>query len=213
MHIKINGKLLSLSLAILLMVSLVAAGCSDEETSAEGAYTLTNTEQDVDNIIDWETIVAECPELAGHEMLEGFVTEGESTEIAPGETFSVEADSGCLWGSQRFVIEGDPDGTEFRSFGVTISFLDSEATLQEGIDFFNELGFDVQDGEVTTGFMEGDYTSIENGFSYLQAFAAGQRLLVHFTVITYADAEPLVTLSETEALIDLMKEVLPGISS
>lgn len=211
MRMRISERWLFITLTILLTVSLVAVSCDEEETSSEGTYTLTNTQQDVDYILDWETIVAECPELAGHEVLGGFLERGDSVEIAPGETVSLPADSPALWSSRRLVREGDSVTSGFRSFTVGVSYADSDTAVQQLVSEYQQMGCEVQEGEITTGFVEETSSTGENEYTQVAAFAAGNRLVVDFLVIWDDTKEPFASKSDIEKFIDLMKERLPDI--
>ena len=157
-------------------------------------------EEYVDSILDWETIVAKVPKLAGYEVDEEISVRGERGN----STAILLDDSPFLWLSIRGFGEYDP----FRAFTVNIGLYESEAALQKQIRVIPLAGFEVQEDQITTGFSEKTVPQLIPGRAgtVLKAFAAKGRLWVGFVVTTDLEADPFAEREELEELIELVKE-------
>lgn len=154
----------------------------------------------VDSIIDWETVVSEVPSLAGYEVDEYVSIRGKKECYV-----IITPDSPILWTSSRWVSRRDP----YRSFGISVDAYDSLSAFREATRLVSRVGYEVQEGKVTTGFHEEDYLEHDGTErTVIRAFAARHRITVSFTVRTEHGAGPLVQRAEIEKLVELVKERL-----
>jgi hypothetical protein len=185
-------------LATVALVMLAAVACSDSPANGNG-YSLTHSEDDATYLLDWDTVLAECPATAGQEVIATFARRDEPVETAPGETFVVRSD--ILWGSLRWMRDGDPNTADFRSFGVTIFLGESEAAREKVVAGAEQAGFQIEAGEVTTGFLRAPLEDGSPGTS-TAAFAAAGPLVVRAVAVTGPESKPYCDDRAVQTLID-----------
>ena len=169
-------KLLGL-LVVISLLGVTTISCSKSSTTTNGdTYKLTHSAADVEYILGWDYIVAQCHDIGAYDKIEGFVYRGESMEIAPGETFSLDEDSPAAWSSYRFV-RTVWEGGRFLSFAVGIGFSETA----EGLDELVEQLLQPQ-GIWESVQTEGDFVTAlhetETPMQSTQLFLAGKHFFV-----------------------------------
>lgn len=194
---------------MVLMLLTMGLSCSSNtnvtKTPTNPAYQLTHTAADAEFIISWNSIVSQCPDVGNYDKLEAFGVRGQTVEIAPGETVSLDADSPAAWASTRMVRTGSPGGT-FRSFGVQISFFDTSEYLDEYIQSIETSGISFQgEGDFKTAEVES-----ESPVQSLQMILAGRQFAISF-IETASASESLFC--NKEDLMNLLPDIKTNISS
>lgn len=199
---------LAISLAtISLPVALVACGpaANPGSTTPSSSYSLTYTAADAEHILSWQTIISQCPEL-GNDEVEAFVHRGETIDIGPGESVSLEASSPAAWADARIVRDPAQGQVFNRSFGVEIMFFDASDYLDEYLQSLQSSGVSFQhDGDFVTAAIQGT----GQGQS-LQVLLAGKQFAISFTEFAAAGESLFCT---QEDLANLFPAAMANISS
>jgi len=207
-----NSKFALIVVGILIIVSMAvtaAPGMWRQEEIPDAS----ELREYFDSILDWETVVSVVSKVASYEVDEYISIRGD-----PSSVVKITSDSPLLWMSLREVGEDSTDVPGgFHCFSVGISFWESEAALQEEIRRNSEWGYAIQEGQVSTGFLE-EMAPFGDGRdrNVLEAFVVKGRLKVRLVVTTYLngdEGEPLAERAEVEELIELIKEGLINIDT
>lgn len=188
------------SLALLMVLALGACA----QAGAPTPHRLTDTQQDAEYLVAWETVGQRCPETVGQPLLQGFVLRGEAVELAAGERMTLAADSPSLWGSTRLLREGDPNGGDFRSLSVEISLLESDDALQDMVAQAEQIGVTITGEPVASGIAEPSFP----GGSMLVGAAAAHRLMVSIRSLSAGDTTGYCDHAGMQALVDDVAERL-----
>jgi len=162
----------------IMAAGIVSCGKSTPNETTNTTYKLTHSAADVEYILSWDMIVSQCPDIGAYDRIEAFVHRGESTQISPGENFSLGDDSPAAWASTR-LVRTEWVGQSFRSFMVQVTFSETAEDLDELVDMF---GFTVQE--------EGDFVTAshetEIPLQSIELLLAGK----HFAVVIGEFATP-----------------------
>lgn len=190
-------------IGILVIVVGLVAGL---RISREGKISEAQVEEYAESVLPWEIVVEKIPALAGHEVRKIVSTRG-----GEGQSITIDSDSYLLWLLLRSVDEGDLTVSgEYRGIEVVVRYFESEAALQEAVARSPLAGYEVRDGEVIIGFLEGTFPAAGRvrGGNLLRAFVAKQRLWITFTFVTGFEGDPFIKRAELEELVELVKERL-----
>ena len=185
----LTKKLILVSAVVLLVAGVAACGKSTP------TYKLTHSPADVEYILGWDFIVSQCPDIGAYDKIEGFVYRGETMEITPGETFSLDEDSPAAWASTRFV-RTEWEGGRFRSFAVGIGFYETAEGLDQELQILQTQGFSVQtEGDFVTAVHE-----TETPMQSIQLLLVGKHVFV--LIQEFASSEESLFFNK-DALVEL----------
>jgi hypothetical protein len=220
-------------IAALVALAAVVVACSgsddtdadtasdlDGESQASAAtHDLTHSATDAEFVVDWDSIVSKCPEVAGLQRVEAFARRGEEVQIDEGSKLAVEADGPAAWTSRRSVTSDGEGGS--RRFQVSVSYLEKRGDAE------GQVRLTAQRTSAAAQMMGGGgmSVSVEEGMGFVvvrldssipikseQRFVAGDNLLVHFVQTVRAGptqlcgAEQLAELARDAGLkMDLLK--------
>lgn len=186
-----------------LLVTIAAvAGCgpgaatTTSQTAAAG-YRLTHTAADTDHILSWDQVIATCPEFAGKDTVQGFVTRGQTVDLSTGEQITLGMDSPAAWGSTQIVRADDT-----RSFAIEILFYDKPEYLEEYLAGVAQGGFIlINNGDFVIGHVE-----THKGTESSQMVVAGRQFSFSITQTAPEGDTLLSTSNETNALVSLFEQ-------
>ena len=167
-----------------------------EATAAASGYELTHSQRDAEFLLSWDLIAATCPKAGEYQVNEAFARRGETVDISPEESLSVEQDAPLGWVSQRFVRVEDP--TSGQSLGVTISFFDGPGTVVKYLEaLVGPMRASVAEAG---GFAEASVDS-KVPLRVTQRFVAGNGIILHLVETAAPD---VAYLCEPASLSDLL---------
>lgn len=205
-------KLLAATLVVFLVaisLAIASAGCAPAantgSTTAGSPYHLTHTASDAEHILSWETVVSRCPDL-GSDRIEAFVHRGQTAEIGPGESVSLDTSSPAAWADTRIVRVPTQDQGFARSFIVEIMYFDTSDYLDEYVQSLQSSGLIFQqDGDFVTSVVEGGSQT-----QSLQLLLAGKQFAVSVSELAATGQSPFCT---QRNLKDLFQAAMATISS
>jgi hypothetical protein len=201
----VNRLPVKIRILILVAVIVVAVGVTAYikfYPTTTDTYKLTHTAADAEYILSWDEIVSRCPEIGKYDKQEFFFCRGETAQTTP-ETPPQEEDSPAAWGSYRFVFaQAAPTASQFRGFGVLITYFDTAEYLDEYMSSAEMSGPCFQE--------EGDFWTavLASGppTQSVQLHIAGNQFYILF--LDTASSDESLFFSKEELM-----ELLPGVKS
>ena len=198
---------------ILLLVSVVLAGCGGggitpgaTTTTTSTGYRLHHTSSDGEYLLSWDTILENCPELAGLDKVQAFVRRGQTVMLTPDEQVSLGTGSPAAWGYTRIVRTGDTPESR-RTFAVEILYFDTTENLDDYLYSVASGGFILtSDGD----FVSGKATT-HTGTESAQSLVAGRQFAFSITETAPAGQSLICAAGETDALVPIYKANIEGI--
>lgn len=203
-----------ITLGLLGVAALTTIGCEAEVEPAIVPATATPALEPLsihsdatraEQILPWTDLVDLCSGIEPGEPVGGFGRPGDTIEIAPGQTMTIEDRAGEAWVLSRFLTQGQPTEMDFRTFSISYAYLTDPVFAIVQMGTIDEHNYEkVQIGNSIVARSPDSNVADSDGVTSYQIFIHTGNVLAHMSRFNSAEALPYCGDAEMDSLADLL---------